>query len=110
MQNHNRWQDKKNNMNTQILRSCEKTDIIYATLQYKIHPSEQGLILYESEISSIEMLKSQFELWKLRFKKIAKKPSAAIEALAENFTFLPDIKVLLEIFSTRPVSTCSSEK
>jgi hypothetical protein len=69
-----------------------------------------ALDLYETEISSVDTLKSQFELWKLRFQKTAKKPSTAIDALHENFTFLPDIKVLLQIFATLPVSTCTPER
>lgn len=90
--------------------TCAKLQAIIPATLGSFDDLQEALKFYESEVSSAETLKPQFELWKLRFQKTTQRPSTAIEALTENFTFLPDIKVLLQIFATIPVSTATPER
>ncbi len=90
--------------------TCAKLQAIIPATLGSFDDLREALALYESEVSSVETLKQQFELWKLRFQKTTQRPSTAIDALTENFTFLADIKVLLQIFATIPVSTATPER
>lgn len=68
--------------------------------------------LYEKRIKR-DMLEAEFEIWKTKWIKTneKKRPSCAIEALSEcNPDLFPNIYVLLKIFSTLPVTTCTPER
>lgn len=68
--------------------------------------------LYEKRIK-IDLLEPEFEIWKTKWRKNSKmtRPSSAIEALSEcNPDLFPNIYILLKIFSTLPVTTCTPER
>lgn len=72
----------------------------------------QNLKMYEEKVD-LELLEAEFELWKLYWSKKdeSDRPTCAIESLGEcNEEFYPNIFILLNIFSTLPVTTCSAER
>lgn len=68
--------------------------------------------LYEKKIKS-DLLEAEFQIWKTKWFKISKenRPTSAIEALNEcNPHLFPNIFILLKIFASLPVTTCTPER
>lgn len=72
----------------------------------------ENLMIYEDKID-LQLLEAEFDLWKVYWSKKDEidRPSCAIEALGEcNKDFYPNIFILLKIFATLPVTTCTPER
>lgn len=55
-------------------------------------------------------LKAEIHLWKNKWTNIQNNPQFAVEALEYCNEFFPNIKILLQIFATSPVSTATAER
>lgn len=72
----------------------------------------ESLKLYQNKVN-LDLLQSEFDLWRIFWEKRDEtdRSSCAIEALGEcNEEFYPNIFILLNIFSTLPVTTCTPER
>ncbi|KAL7287152.1 hypothetical protein TKK_0018586 [Trichogramma kaykai] len=72
----------------------------------------ESLKIYETRID-LCLLEAEFELWKMYWsrKDEIDYPSCAVEALAEcNEELFPNIFLLLKIYATLPVTTCTPER
>ncbi|XP_025192154.1 52 kDa repressor of the inhibitor of the protein kinase-like [Melanaphis sacchari] len=75
--------------------------------------SKDTIIFYESLLPDSTVFNEEFSTWKLKWLKdnIEKKPSNAVESLLEcDERFFPNIRKLLEILATLPVSTATAER
>ncbi|XP_060853297.1 52 kDa repressor of the inhibitor of the protein kinase-like [Rhopalosiphum padi] len=55
-------------------------------------------------------LKAEIHLWKNKWTNVQNNPQTAVEALEYCNEFFPNIKILLQIFATLPVSTATAER
>jgi hypothetical protein len=76
-------------------------------------PSRECLDLYSSVLPDSGALKEEFLLWKTKCLKIDKneRPSNALQLLSEcDGIFYPNIRKMLEILVTLPISTATAER
>ena len=56
-------------------------------------------------------MRAELELWSAKWRGTKDPPATAIEALDQcKSTFSPNIAVLLKIFATLPITTCTAER
>ena len=69
-------------------------------------------MMYRSEVASEEEVKSEFEQWKAFCLTLSKdqRPTTTLEALDIIPIRFKNIKILLHIFTTLPVLTCTAER
>jgi hypothetical protein len=74
---------------------------------------KNSIHFYEAYLSSPTTIKEEFELYKRKWLNEApdNRPSNAIDAYIQcNGVFFPNIKVLLQIYATLPVTTATGER
>ena len=68
---------------------------------------------YEEHLGPQDEFKTELTIWKTKWSSVdrAALPRTVVAALSEtNVTFFPQIKVLLQILATLPVSTATSDR
>jgi hypothetical protein len=73
----------------------------------------QAAKIYEQDLPSPFSLKGEIALWQTYWsgkKKDVPLLSASAEAYHETSAFFPNVKILLQIFATIPVTTCSVKR
>lgn len=71
------------------------------------------ITLYDNYLPSISTIKEEFELYKRKWlhEAPADRPNNAIDAFVQcNGIFFPNIKVILQIYATLPVTTATGER
>jgi len=104
-----------NHLSERFLNHKEVTSFLETLLPNHIlntskGPSGECLDLYSSVLPGSDALKEEFLLWKTKWLKIDnnERPSNALQLLSEcNGIFYPNIRKMLEILVTLPVSTAT---
>ncbi|CAF3312561.1 unnamed protein product, partial [Rotaria sp. Silwood2] len=74
---------------------------------------KDSITFYEAYLPSPNLIKEEFQLYKRKWlnEAIEDRPDNAIDAYVRcNGTFFPNIKVLLRIYATLPVTTATGER
>lgn len=96
----------------QIITNLEKVIPSHINVN-TLNLSNDFITFYESLLPDATVINEEFSMWKLKWLKydVEKKPSNAIDSLLEcDARFFPNIRKLLEILATLPVSTATAER